>query len=98
MNNSDSNLANTFQLIKGQFSPMQAIDIVFLLISQKINYHKLEELHSWETDHNFDSRPLKRRIKELEDEKQRAEEFIHQAKSEGKNLSISGIIEMTKID
>lgn len=82
------------QLVKGEFTPSQASDIVLSLISQKISYHKLEEIQLWERNHEIDLEPLRNRITELENEKKKAENFIAQMKAAGKNLKIDGTIEM----
>ncbi len=82
------------QLVKGEFTPSQASEIINSLINQKINYHKLEGLQRWERNHQYDQEPLNRRIEELENEKIRAEEFISKIKDEGKNLKINGILEL----
>ena len=84
----------TIQLVKGEFTPSQASDVIMSLISQKINYHKLEGMQLWERNHNYDQEPLNKRIKELEEEKKIAKEFISKMKLEGKNLKINGVIEM----
>ena len=94
MQPSKTSSSQVVQLIKGEFSPTQAKEIVLSLISQKISYHKLEEIQLWEKDHDFNLEPIRIRIRELEDEKQKAEQFISEAKKQGKNLEINGIIEM----
>ena len=89
--------AELIQLVQGTFTPSQATDIVLSLLSQKINYHKLEEIQLWEKDHTFDLEPLKNRIAQLENEKIKASEFINQMKLNGSNLEINGVLEMKEI-
>ena len=83
------------QLVKGEFTPSQASDIIMALINQKINYHKIEGLQNWERNHKYDHEPLNNRINELEEEKRIAADFISKMREQGKNLKIKGIIEMT---
>ena len=94
MQPSKTSSSQVVKLIKGKFSPKQAKEIVLSLISQKISYHKLEEIQLWEKNHDFNLEPIRIRIKELEDEKQKAEKFISEVKLKGKNLEINGIIEI----
>ncbi len=96
MNNSQKlttpHLAQKLQLVKGEFSPAQAAVIINALIDQKINFHKIENIQLWEKDHSIDQEPLKRRVLELENEKEVAKNFIEQLKGEGKKLSMDGTI------
>ncbi|MDP5105015.1 MAG: hypothetical protein NWQ31_02460 [Polaribacter sp.] len=82
------------QLVKGGFTPNQASDVVMSLLNQKINYHKLESIQQWEQNHKYDREPLKKRIQQLEAEKEIAAEFISKIKLEGKKLNIEGILVM----
>ena len=87
--------AQEIQLVKGEFTPSQASDVIMALINQKINYHKIEGLQNWERNHKYDQEPLNNRINELEEEKRIAAAFISKMREQGKNLKIKGIIEMT---
>jgi hypothetical protein len=87
--------AQEIQLVKGEFTPSQASDVIMALINQKINYHKIEGLQNWERNHKYDQEPLNNRINELEEEKRIAADFISKMREQGKNLKIKGIIEMT---
>lgn len=86
------------QLVKGEFTPSQASNVITSLLDQKINYHKIEGIQLWEKDHAIDQEPLKLRIKELEREKQVALDFILSVKNKGKNLKIDGtlLLEMSE--
>ncbi|MFD0932636.1 hypothetical protein ACFQ0R_08535 [Psychroflexus salinarum] len=86
------------KLVDGEFTPTQASDILNALIDQKINYHKIENLQHWEQDHNNDSKPYIRRIKELEEEKKTIDRFITEIKQEGKKLCINGILTVKAVD
>jgi hypothetical protein len=86
------------QLVKGEFSPAQASKVLYALIDQKINFHKIESHQQWEKDHHADINPLKERIAELEKEKRKVNDFISNLTAEGKKLKINGIIEISLID
>lgn len=86
------------ELMKGEFTPSQASDIVLSLINQKINYHKVQQIQLWESNHKYDQVLINRRIEELEQEKRNAADFIKKMSDEGKKLKINGIINMTSYE
>lgn len=86
------------QLVKGEFTSLQASDVLMSLINQKINYHKIEGLQLWEKDHNCDPGPINKRIEELEEEKRTVQEFISQMSAEGENLEINGLLKLRIVD
>lgn len=86
------------QLIKGEFTLSEAYDIINALIDEKINFHKIQRLQFWEGNHNYESGQLDGRIKELEEEKRIARDFLNKARSAGGNLKINGSIEITLAD
>ncbi len=88
----------TIQLIKGSFTPDEAADIMNAMIDKKINFHKVQRMQTWVGDSKKDLSHLNDRIIELEKEKLRAKEMIHQLRSQGKNLKINGVIEISAID
>lgn len=90
-----NSIAKEIQLVKGQFTPNQAMDIILSLFHQKINYHKIERMQLWEKNHKSDQTPLNKRIAELEAEKKSAEEFLLKMKSEGHEVMINGVLEFT---
>lgn len=57
------------KLVDGEFTPSQALDILSTLIDEKINYHKVEKLQHWESNHHKDPHPLLKGIQELEKQK-----------------------------
>lgn len=83
------------QLVKGEFTPSEASDIIINLINEKINFHKLQRLQMWEGNHLSKTDELDGRIGELEKEKETAREFINNTKDLGQNLKINGILEIT---
>ena len=83
------------QLVEGRFTPSEAADVISALISEKINFHKLQRLSILEGDETTNCAQTNSRIKELEDERMIAREFIKIAKMEGYNLKINGTLEIS---
>lgn len=86
------------QLVQGEFTPTQALDIIMSLINQKISFHKLESMQQWEQNHNYDQEPINNRIKQLEMEKKIAADFISSRKIKGKKLKMDGVITLKIVD
>lgn len=86
------------QLVKGDFLPEKAIEIMIALLDQKINYHKIEGIQLWEKDHKNDQEPINNRIKELEKEKKKAINFLSKMKSSEKKIQINGMLSMRLAD
>lgn len=83
------------QLVEGQFTPSEASDIISALIDEKINFHKLQRLGRTEGNIHADCEYPNNRVKELEDERMIAKEFIKIARKEGQNLRINGTLEIS---
>lgn len=83
------------QLVKGEFTPSEASHVVTSLLNEKINFHKLQRLQISEGNHGCETNHLDGRIKELEEEKRIAREYISSIRGIGKNLKINGILEIT---
>ena len=83
------------ELVKGGFTPSEAIHIIMSLIDEKINFHKIQRLQMWEGDHKCKTGQLDGRIAELEKEREIAREFINSTRGTGKNLKINGILEIS---
>lgn len=86
------------KLIDGEFTPSQALDILSALIDEKINYHKVENLQHWESNHHTDPQPFLKRIQELEHQKQVLEDYVLKLKKAGQNLKINGKLSLKPID
>lgn len=86
------------QLVKGEFTPSEASDIINALIDEKINFHKLQRLQLWERNHVCKTEHLNDRISELINEKENAINIISKARSMGSKLKINGILEIKSID
>jgi hypothetical protein len=83
------------QLVKGDFTPSEASDVIMSLINQKINFHKLQRLQMWEGNHKCKTDYIDGRIEELENEKENTREFINSLRGLGLNIKINGIIEIS---
>jgi hypothetical protein len=84
-----------FQLVKGNFTPSEASDVIMSLIDEKISFHQKQRLQNWEQNHKSNSDEIDDRIDQLEKEKQAVKEFIAGARSLKSNLNINGILEIT---
>lgn len=82
---------NQHDLIKGEFSPEDASEIINHLFAKKINFHERrnfsDEIRLGEVDQTS-----KERIKELKQSKASLNEFLSYAKEQGKTLRIKSSI------
>ena len=83
------------QLVEGSFTPSEALDVIVSLLDQKINFHKLQRLSLSEGYCDADTLYPDGRIKELQDEKNVARDFISKMRKEGRNLKINGVLEIS---
>lgn len=83
------------QLVKGEFTPVEASQIIMNLISEKINFHKIERIQIWEANHNSKTEHIDTRIEELEKEKLVTKDLINKAKELGAKLKIDGFLEIS---
>ncbi|MBP2832160.1 hypothetical protein J8281_08160 [Aquimarina sp. U1-2] len=81
------------KLIKGNFSPFEAADVLFSLITDKIKFHNLQMLqkHQGSDPDNLHSAT---RISELKHEKNVVRDMILKARDEGYELEIYGAVEI----
>jgi len=86
------------QLVDGTFTPTEASDVMTALINEKINFHKIQRLKIWEENHSSRTNTLNNRIDELEKEKMTARAIIEQARKNGKNVTINGVLEIKYVD
>ena len=89
------NAVTNIQLVKGEFTPVEASHIIMNLISEKINFHKIERLQIWEANHNCKTEQIDARIEELENEKLVAKQLISIAKELGAKLKINSSLEVS---
>lgn len=94
MSNNELNV----KLVDGDFTPVQAIDIISSLIQQKINFHKIENLQNWEKNHKADPEPFIKRINQLKEANETAKQFIIEMKKNGKRVQIEGNLSINIVD
>ncbi len=86
-----------FPLIRGTFAPSEAADVLFKLISGKINYHLLL-LFSNEERFGSDLANSRVRIKQLKAMREELAEIIQDARENGYDLDIHSDIRITKAE
>ena len=81
-------LQNTFDLVKGDFTPEDAREILNYLISEKINFHERKSLSSQirfgHTDENSMSR-----VNQLKHSRESANEIIGDARNQNRKVRIT---------
>lgn len=82
--------AHKVGLIKGDFSPEEAREILESLINQKIKFNEVRKFQRWTNDHNADSSDLDNRIAELKTERNDLLKFMEALIGSGKTISING--------
>ncbi|GGE06555.1 hypothetical protein [Psychroflexus salis] len=97
MGNETAELKKTIKLVDGEFSKVQALDIVSSLIDQKINFHKVEGMQLWERDQLSDKKPINKRIDQLKGEKESFKNYIKESKDNSKKFKISGFLNIEVI-
>lgn len=88
-------VAQKIRLVDGTFTASEAQDVIYALIDQKINFHKLQRLAWCEGDAYANTRYPDHRIHELEEEKRSAKEFIDSIRHAGLELRIDGTLEIS---
>ena len=83
------------RLINGEFSPMEALQIIEAMLEEEISLHKLRRLSEWIGDCNADTSAADQRIEELENEKLSAQSMARIAKEQGGRLKVSGFLEIS---
>ena len=86
------------QLVKGEFTPMEASHVIMALLDQKINFHKIKMLSMCEGDMNSDITYDNGRVSQLLKEKEEFKAICKEARLNGKKLKISGILDVEMID
>lgn len=85
-------------LIRGEFSPEEALEILESLIDQKVRFNEVRKFQRWTNDHNCDTTVFDSRIKELKIEKENLLEFMKGLQGSGRTISIDGSINITVND
>jgi hypothetical protein len=81
----------SFKLIDGTFSAAEAENILYTLISSKINFHSMESFSNTERFNQDDSHHTKR-ILELKESKKQLDLIINTAKQNNTELTIESDI------
>ncbi|WP_127844115.1 hypothetical protein [Psychroflexus aestuariivivens] len=85
-------------LVDGEFTKSQAMDIVSALIDQKINYHRIEGMQFWESNHQIDKKPINNRVEQLKAEKEKFQDMIRSLSSNQTKLKIDGVLKIEIIE
>ncbi len=93
--NLEGTVFETIKLVSGEFSAPEASELITLLINQKINFHRLHELQSWEKNNNFDNSEITERIENLQDQKLLLQKFISENENSSKRFAINGELKIT---
>lgn len=93
-----SKATQSVQLVKGEFTPSEALEVVKSLINEKINFHKIQRLQIWEENHDSQTTHLDNRIDELRQEKELVTTFITNLKDRAKTIKINGVLEISVIE
>ncbi|WP_445453835.1 hypothetical protein [Flavobacterium sp. 25HG05S-40] len=76
-----------FQLIESTFTPDDANNLLSTMITNKVNYHKIDDFSN-HIRYDRDSGHSRKRINELLQTKEELTEFIRTAKLKGVNLIV----------
>ena len=86
------------KLVDGTFTAAEAGDVISSLIEEKINFHKLHRLSMSEGDMHCDTTFDDSRLSQLLREKKDFKALCREAKMAGKQMRISGTLEIEFID
>lgn len=86
----------TIHLIDGNFTAVDAMDIITAILDKKMNFHKLQRLAKTEKDHANPCTFENERIKALQKEKDQAVSFLEEMIKENASLSVQSKININK--
>lgn len=89
-------MENTFEVIKGNFKPDEAKDILMTLINKKIDFHNLKNLSS-EIHFNKPDQKSKERIKALKEISAQIKELVKNAKEDDCEIAIDSTIQLALV-
>ena len=87
MSTENSVKTGEFDLIRGEFSPEESLEILDYLIDKKINFHQTK-IFSQEIRYGEVDEKSKQRCEELKKSKAAVREFIQKAREQGGQLRI----------
>lgn len=76
------------KLIEGQFTALEASDLLTTLIDEKINFHKINRLKRYEVNHTDEGKLDNSRIDQLKAEKNNLRAFFKNPEQRGKFFDI----------
>ncbi|TDE29278.1 hypothetical protein E0I61_08935 [Flavobacterium ranwuense] len=84
-------------LIEGNFSDVEAREVLIPIFSSKINFHKIK---NWSSQERFgeDDEIAQKRIPELKNEIEKLQKILSEAKAKNKRLLVSSQISISLID
>jgi hypothetical protein len=83
----------SIQLVEGTFSPIEAADVLFSLITDKIKFHNLQLLNVNELSNDTITHS-EQRIRALKEAKNLVKDLILKARNQGYELEIDSTIEI----
>ncbi|GAB3331981.1 hypothetical protein GCM10027429_10890 [Marivirga atlantica] len=89
----EKNIEQKVNLIKGEFSPSEAEEILCHLIDKKINFHKVRDF-SREIRFGINENSSSNRIEELQEVRERVSDIVKEAELRGKSMKIKANIEI----
>ncbi|WP_141672831.1 hypothetical protein [Flavobacterium crassostreae] len=92
-----SKSSQNIPLIKGIFTPSEALEVVMALLDQKINFHQKQRLQKWELNHKSNLKEIDDRIQALENDKQLVKNFVNTAKGLQTKVTINGLLEIALV-
>lgn len=94
----ETEVIHKVQLVDGNFTATEALDVINALIKEKINFHKIHRLSMWEGDMDSDTSYDDSRVVQLEKEKIDIKAICQEARLSGKKIRINGILNVEIID
>ncbi|GGG36850.1 hypothetical protein GCM10011414_02770 [Croceivirga lutea] len=98
MTTTETRTTQKINLVEGEFSASEALDVVQSLLNEKINFHKLQRLSWSEGCSTADTAYPDSRIQELENEKKILKDFIAQIRQHGNKLRIHGTLNISLVE
>lgn len=86
------------QLVEGEFTPAESLDIINGLIKEKVNFHKIHRLSICEGNENSNTNYDDCRVTDLLAEKEAYKAIYTEAKLAGKRVKINGVLNIEIID
>ena len=86
-----------FQLVEGTFNAHDAAEVLFTLISNKINFHKLQQF-SFQERNVGDIAHSKQRIASLEKSREQVKRLIEECRNNDLHVELEGIIKIKIVD